>query len=88
VRTIQNREEGLHIGDQVVQKACDRASVARINAYAADPTTAQVDIDTVKGRPGIRRIRWGAYRALFRIEGGEMQVIRIAQRKKFIDGDD
>ena len=56
--------------------------VARINDYAADPTTRAVDVEALKGQPGVKRIRWGDWRALFRIEGDEMRILRIGQRKE------
>lgn len=55
--------------------------VARINAYAADPAMRSVDVEMVRGQAGVRRIRWGDWRALFRVAGDEMQVFRIGLRK-------
>jgi hypothetical protein len=55
--------------------------VARINACAADPATRSIDVEMVKGQAGVRRIRWGDWRALFRVAGDEMQVFRIGLRK-------
>ena len=56
--------------------------VARINAYAADPTTRAVDIEAVRGQSGVKRIRWGDWRALFRVEGDEMRIFRIGRRRE------
>ena len=51
--------------------------VSRINAYAADPMTPNVDVNSVKGRPGVYRLRWGRWRALFRVENGEMRLLAV-----------
>ena len=56
--------------------------VLRINTYAADPTTPNIDVDRVKGRPGVYRIRWGRWRALFRVEDGEMRIYQIEHRRE------
>ena len=45
--------------------------VSRINAYAADPMTPNVDVNSVKGRPGVYRLRWGG--------GGRCFVSRTAR---------
>jgi mRNA interferase RelE/StbE len=56
--------------------------VSRINSYAADPMTPNIDVDRVKGRPGVYRIRWGRWRALFRVEDGEMRIYQIEHRRE------
>jgi mRNA-degrading endonuclease RelE of RelBE toxin-antitoxin system len=56
--------------------------VSRINAYAADAKTPNIDVDSVKGRPGVYRIRWGRWRALFRVENGEMRIYQIEHRRE------
>ena len=56
--------------------------VSRISTYAADPTTPNIDVDTVKGRPGVYRIRWGRWRALFRVEDSEMRIYQLEHRRE------
>ena len=56
--------------------------VSRINNYAADPMTPNIDVDRVKGRPGVYRIRWGRWRALFRVEDSEMRIYQIEHRRE------
>jgi len=41
-----------------------------------------MDVDRVKGRPGVYRIRWGRWRALFRVEDGEMRIYQIEHRRE------
>ena len=55
--------------------------VSPINTYAADPSTPNIDVDRVKGRQGVDRLRWGRWRALFRVEDGEMRIYQIEHRR-------
>ena len=48
------------------------------SSTAISPT----DVDRVKGRPGVYRIRWGRWRALFRVEDGEMRIYQIEHRRE------
>jgi mRNA-degrading endonuclease RelE of RelBE toxin-antitoxin system len=54
----------------------------RLEAYAADPRQANVDIDTVKGRPELYRLRSGDWRAVFTVTGNTMTVKRVRHRRE------
>lgn len=57
--------------------------VAKIEQYAADPTSLVANVKKLKtatGVPAAWRLRVGAWRIIFRVSADRMRVIRIAPR--------
>jgi mRNA interferase RelE/StbE len=54
----------------------------RLNAYAAAPEAAGVDVVPLQGTPGGFRLRSGDWRALFTASGDEITVYRVGHRRE------
>jgi mRNA interferase RelE/StbE len=53
---------------------------AKITQYAADPGSLANNVTSLKGDPGILRLRVGDWRVLFSESGEVIAVIRVAAR--------
>jgi mRNA interferase RelE/StbE len=53
---------------------------AKIDQYAADPTSLANNVKALKGEPGYYWLRVGDWRILFREDGVVLSVTRIAPR--------
>lgn len=67
-------------------KAMPKADAARILAaleqVAADLTTRFSFVTEMVGQPGVWRLRKGDWRAVYAIEGGDIVVIKVGNRKE------
>jgi mRNA-degrading endonuclease RelE of RelBE toxin-antitoxin system len=56
---------------------------ARLDAIAAEPAAQPPSVTALQGEPrGRFRVRQGDYRAVFRIDGADVVVDRIAHRRE------
>jgi mRNA interferase RelE/StbE len=56
---------------------------ARLDAIAAEPAAQHPSVTALQGEPrGRFRVRQGDYRAVFRIDGADLVVDRIAHRRE------
>jgi len=72
---------------KTLPKAAANRILAKIEAYAADPAAQANNVRALKGKPGYR-LRVGAYRVLFTVEGDAvdiMLVYRVGHRKEVYD---
>lgn len=53
---------------------------SKIEQYAVDPDSLANNVKTLRGEPGVLRLRIGDWRVLFTAEGAIIAVIRIAPR--------
>lgn len=53
---------------------------AKIEQYAADPASLANDVKSLKGEPGMFRLRVGDWRVLLSQDGEVIAVIRVAAR--------
>ncbi|MFF8801070.1 MULTISPECIES: type II toxin-antitoxin system RelE/ParE family toxin [unclassified Methylobacterium] len=53
---------------------------SKIEQYAVDPDSLANNVKTLRGEPGVLRLRIGDWRVLFTAEGEIIAVIRIAPR--------
>ncbi|MBX9907147.1 MAG: type II toxin-antitoxin system RelE/ParE family toxin [Beijerinckiaceae bacterium] len=53
---------------------------AKIEQYAADPASLANNVTSLKGEPGMFRLRVGDWRVLFSESGEVVGVIRVAAR--------
>jgi mRNA interferase RelE/StbE len=58
---------------------------AKIDQYAADPTSLGNNVKALKGEPGYYRLRVGDWRTLFLEDGVVLLVTRIAPRGSAYD---
>lgn len=61
--------------------------LAKIEAYAAEPSGQSNNVRALKGRPGYR-LRAGDYRVIFTIEGSAVEIMvvyKVAHRKEVYD---
>ncbi len=67
-------------------KAMPKADATRIMAaleqVAADLTTRFPFVTEMVGQPGIWRLRKGDWRAVYTIEGGDIVVMKVGNRKE------
>lgn len=53
---------------------------SKIEIYAADPAALANNVKTLKGEPGIRRLRVGDWRVILTEDGEVVAIVRIAAR--------
>ena len=58
---------------------------SKIDQYARDPKALANNVKTLKGQPGVKRLRIGDWRVLFREEAATIVIIRIAARGSAYD---
>jgi mRNA-degrading endonuclease RelE of RelBE toxin-antitoxin system len=54
----------------------------RLEGIAAAPEALHLGVTALSGEPGAYRLRQGDWRAVFRIENGDVMVDRIAHRRE------
>ena len=53
---------------------------AKLDQYASDPASLANNVKSLKGEPGVLRLRVGDWRVLFTETGDILAVIRVAAR--------
>ena len=52
----------------------------KLGRYAENPE-ASVDVKALQGAESVFRLRYGVYRAVFKLDGDQMEIQRVGHRK-------
>jgi mRNA interferase RelE/StbE len=63
-------------------RADSRRLLERLEGIASAPDAAHPGVTALSGEPGAYRVRQGDWRAVFRVEDGDVMVDRIAHRRE------
>jgi mRNA-degrading endonuclease RelE of RelBE toxin-antitoxin system len=63
-------------------KADAKRLLNRLRAIAATPGAQHPNVLPLVGKPGVFRVRQGDWRAVFRFEGSDVVVLRVAHRRE------